>query len=208
MAGRVDYYRLLQVVPTADPDVIRAAYRSLARKYHPDLPGGSLERMAALNDAWSILRDPVARETYDRALAEAAPSRASAQTSRWHAAPSPAAMPGRGPSRADRPSAGSERGASTSTGSPATGPAAASATTGASHAVIDFGRYAGMSVAEVARRDPDYLEWFARTVSGRRFGPEIEALLHRGAAAGTEHVDLARRGLFQRRYRHRLSQSG
>lgn len=208
MAARVDYYKLLQVVPTADPDVIRAAYRSLARKYHPDLPGGSLERMAALNDAWSTLRDPVARETYDRALAEAAASRGSVQTSRWHAAPPPAAMPGRGPSRADPLSAGSERGAWTSTGSPATGPAAASATTGASHAVIDFGRYAGMSVAEVARRDPDYLEWFARTVSGRRFGPEIEGLLHRGAAAGAVHVEQARGGIFARRYKPRLSHSG
>jgi hypothetical protein len=65
-----------------------------------------------------------------------------------------------------------------------------------------------MSVSDVAQRDPDYLEWLARTVSGRRFGPEIEALLHRGAVAGAAHVEQARRGIFVRRYRPRLSHSG
>ncbi|TAM62455.1 MAG: hypothetical protein EPN50_06650, partial [Chloroflexota bacterium] len=39
MASR-DLYRILQVHPEADPDVIQAAYRRLARRRHPDAPGG------------------------------------------------------------------------------------------------------------------------------------------------------------------------
>jgi hypothetical protein len=43
----IDFYRILQVDPRAEPEVIKAAHRSLARKYHPDVPGGSEERMMA-----------------------------------------------------------------------------------------------------------------------------------------------------------------
>ena len=37
-----DFYRVLQVDPSADPDVIEAAYKRLARKYHPDHNGGDV----------------------------------------------------------------------------------------------------------------------------------------------------------------------
>ena len=43
--------------------------------------------------------------------------------------------------------------------------------------ILDFGRYAGSSLGELAIRDPDYLEWLARTSIGRRLQREIEALL-------------------------------
>lgn len=64
MPHRRDPYRILQVQPGADPDVVRAAYRVLARKLHPD---GALEpldpltekRMSDLNWAYAIVRDPV-----------------------------------------------------------------------------------------------------------------------------------------------------
>jgi hypothetical protein len=63
-----DYYRLLQVDPSADQEVVEAAYRRLARKYHPDLnPGdeaGAL--MRRLNEAYAILKDPNRRAAYDR----------------------------------------------------------------------------------------------------------------------------------------------
>ncbi len=54
------YYELLQVQPTADVEVIRAAYRSLARRYHPDQnPSPSAEAITKrLNEAWEILSDP------------------------------------------------------------------------------------------------------------------------------------------------------
>src|SRR5437667_12080844 len=60
-----DLYRVLQVDPSADVEVIRAAYRALGTKHHPDV-GGSPDRMAALNGAWSVLSDPATREAYDR----------------------------------------------------------------------------------------------------------------------------------------------
>ncbi len=43
--------------------------------------------------------------------------------------------------------------------------------------VLDFGRYAGFSIGELAAADPDYLEWLARTTFGRRLQSEIETVL-------------------------------
>lgn len=67
-------YRVLQVDPEAEHDVIVAAYRRLARKYHPDVAvrPDSQARMVSINQAWEILRDPVRRAAVDRALARAA----------------------------------------------------------------------------------------------------------------------------------------
>ena len=50
--------------------------------------------------------------------------------------------------------------------------------------ILDFGRYAGWSIPEVARQDPDYLEWLVRTPNGHRFEHEIDAALGRGSANG------------------------
>lgn len=63
-----DWYSILQVIPGAEPEVIRAAYRALAQKYHPDHAGSThaARRMAELNRAWSVLGDAVARQAYDR----------------------------------------------------------------------------------------------------------------------------------------------
>ena len=49
MPDPIDAYRVLQVDPEAEDEVIKAAYRRLARKYHPDLAFGSeaAGRMAA-----------------------------------------------------------------------------------------------------------------------------------------------------------------
>ena len=59
-----DLYEVLQVHPRAEPDVVRAAYRALARTYHPDT-GGSERRMTELNEAWAMLGDPGLRAAYD-----------------------------------------------------------------------------------------------------------------------------------------------
>ena len=71
------YYELLQVQPTADVEVIRAAYRSLARRYHPDQnPSPSAEATTKrLNGAWEILSDPAKRAEYDRQFAAGSSSR-------------------------------------------------------------------------------------------------------------------------------------
>lgn len=63
-------YQVLQVDPSADPEIIEVAYKRLAMKYHPDLGGGpdSQERMRKLNTARDILRDPEKRAAYDRTI--------------------------------------------------------------------------------------------------------------------------------------------
>lgn len=43
--------------------------------------------------------------------------------------------------------------------------------------VIDFGHYAGRSIAEIADVDPDYLHWLARHPSGIRYRAEISRAL-------------------------------
>jgi curved DNA-binding protein CbpA len=62
---RRDPYRILQVQPDADLDVVRAAYRVLARKVHPDAtkPLNAMEerRMTDLNWAYALVRDPAKR---------------------------------------------------------------------------------------------------------------------------------------------------
>jgi curved DNA-binding protein CbpA len=61
-----DHYRVLQVDPSADADVIQAAYRVLARRFHPDLAGDDAV-MKRLNAAWEVLGDKERRTAYDRA---------------------------------------------------------------------------------------------------------------------------------------------
>jgi curved DNA-binding protein CbpA len=159
-----DLYEVLQVHPRAEPDVLRAAYRVLARKYHPD-HGGDARRMITLNDAWDVLGDPVRRAAYD--ASRAAPT---------------------GP-------VGPEHQSGAASTAPESAPAAARRTTDVAHAgpppgrpsgnVLDFGRYAGWSLGEIARHDLDYLEWLQRSTLGRGLRSEIEALLapRRGSGA-------------------------
>ena len=51
MTGLCPWYDLLGVRPDASAHEIEAAYRQKAKKAHPDAPGGSDEKMAALNQA-------------------------------------------------------------------------------------------------------------------------------------------------------------
>ena len=70
----LDAYKVLQVDSEAEDEVIQAAYRRLARKYHPDMAEGdeAAARMAAINAAWELIGEPDARAAYDQArLAEA-----------------------------------------------------------------------------------------------------------------------------------------
>lgn len=61
-----DYYQILQVHPDAEPEVIQAAYRRLAQKYHPDVNGKSITKMQELNEAYEVLSQPGERAAYDR----------------------------------------------------------------------------------------------------------------------------------------------
>jgi curved DNA-binding protein len=63
-----DYYAALGVSPDADDQVIKQAYRKLARQYHPDVnPGDQAaeERFKEVNEAYQALSDPERRRKYD-----------------------------------------------------------------------------------------------------------------------------------------------
>lgn len=65
-----DYYAILGVVPVVEDIVIKAAYKALAQRYHPDRNLGSSEaaaKMAEINEAYNVLSDTVQRKAYDKA---------------------------------------------------------------------------------------------------------------------------------------------
>lgn len=62
----VDYYELLQVNSSAEPETINRVYRMLAQRYHPDnQQTGNEGRFRALLEAYSVLSDPEKRARYD-----------------------------------------------------------------------------------------------------------------------------------------------
>lgn len=68
--GKRTLYQVLQVDPSADPDIIEAAFRRLALKYHPDTstdPDASL-RMREILEARECLSDADRRLSYDRSI--------------------------------------------------------------------------------------------------------------------------------------------
>lgn len=142
MSTSVDAYRVLQVDPAAEPAVIAAAYRALARIYHPDGTMPNPLRMGAINHAYELLRDSESRRRYDVVRAQRTPV--------------PMEV---GQQRADgwRPRAEGDH------ASP----------------VLDFGRYLGWRICDLARHDPDYLRWLSRHSSGLRFRDAIARVLPR-----------------------------
>ena len=63
-----DYYKILGVPKTATAKEIKAAYRKLARKYHPDVNKGDAKseaRFKEINEANEVLSDPDKRKRYD-----------------------------------------------------------------------------------------------------------------------------------------------
>lgn len=66
MTKKLDPYAELGVEATADETAIKKAYRKRAKETHPDNKGGSQEQFERVNKAMTILKDPEARERYDR----------------------------------------------------------------------------------------------------------------------------------------------
>ena len=137
-----DPYAVLQVLPTADQEVISAAFKALAFKYHPDRDATrrAAEKMAELNRAFAILRDVTARAAHDRSRRATIAGISVAVSARPGSVPPPS-VPGPG-------------------------------------SVLNFGRYAGWSLRDLARRDPEYLLWLSRHSSGIRYRTEIYGILH------------------------------
>lgn len=138
-----DPYAVLQVVPTAEQEVIHGAFRALAFKYHPDRDATkrAADKMAEINQAYAILRDERSRAAHDRARR---------RTTIAGISVAPATRPADAPPPPPNPSPGS---------------------------VLNFGRYAGWSLRDLARRDPEYLLWLSRHSSGIRYRTEIYGIL-------------------------------
>ena len=68
-SAKTDYYELLGVPKKASTKDIRASFRKLARKYHPDLNPGdksSEEKFKQLQEAYDVLSDSKKRQVYDQ----------------------------------------------------------------------------------------------------------------------------------------------
>jgi len=208
-----DPYKVLQVDPEAEDEVIAAAYRRLAMKYHPDTGGPESEaRMSAINAAWEILRDPDRRATLDRERSvQAAMDRARSGAPARSDSPAPLREPAHEPvSRQPVPEAvsrdwtsgrsavggGYDASMRTADGAGAAGPPPGNP----SGSVLTFGRYVGWSLGEIARGDLEYIEWLDRMTIGRPYRDEIDAILRRaGRRRSTTTEADSRRGLFRRR---------
>jgi len=69
MTTTIDYYELLGCERTADDATIKASYRKLAMKHHPDRNAGCKDNEAqfkAVSEAYEVLKDPQKRAAYDR----------------------------------------------------------------------------------------------------------------------------------------------
>jgi curved DNA-binding protein CbpA len=209
MAAEMDPYKTLQVDPEAEDEVIQAAYRRLAQKYHPDRatdPEG-IARMVAINAAWEVIGEPAKRAAYDRSRAgvprpaatapaspSPGPSAAPPPRPAGHAAGQPAQStppPPGASARRERPPetvssdwtsgrSGSGGGYDAKTMRAPEGLGAAGPPPGnPSGSVLPFGRYARWSLGEIARRDVEYLEWLDRMAIGRQYRDEIDVILRR-----------------------------
>lgn len=86
----MDYYHVLGVKPSDGADTIKAAYRKLAKQYHPDANPGSqtaARKFEEIAEAYAVLGDPEKRKNYDETekkikeeRQKAAPGRSSGQT--------------------------------------------------------------------------------------------------------------------------------
>jgi curved DNA-binding protein CbpA len=222
-----DAYKVLQVDSEAEDEVIQAAYRRLARKYHPDMAGGleAAARMAAINAAWELIGEPAARAAYDRSR----PRPAGTVTTAGRDVPGARAQrpdaPAPRPGDAARPAADTDARSSPPVSPPETvsrdwtsgrstrgggfdasmraadGLGAAGPPPGRpSGSVLKFGRYSRWSLTEIARHDLEYIEWLDRMPIGRSYRDEIDAILRAaGRRRSAEAESTERRGLFRRR---------
>ncbi|MGZ8501644.1 MAG: DnaJ domain-containing protein [Candidatus Limnocylindrales bacterium] len=224
-----DPYKVLQVDPEADAEIVTVVYRRLARRFHPDVSPGpeAAARMLEINKAMELLGDPLRREAFDRE--RAGRERSAGQGTGQHSQPGRDAGPSAG-GRSGR-TAASASGAETGSG-PAAAPirpqtvsrdwtsgrstqggvydpsrmrtadgegAAGPPPGNPSGTVLNFGRYSGWSLGEIARKNLEYLEWLDRMAIGRAYRDEVDGLLRKAGRRRSSQVEDGRRGLFRRR---------
>jgi hypothetical protein len=217
-----DPYKVLQVDPTADREIIEAAYRRLARKYHPDVSTepNAVARMVQINQAWELLRDPVRRAAVDRARTRsagtsarvvAADGRANA-TARGRTQPPPIDNPDdpptwpfpgmQDPTTGPFGEGGEHVASNWTSGRSTEGYTYDSRTMGSgaagpppghpSGSIVTFGRYQGWTLGEISRTDLEYLEWLDRMPIGRTYQSEIDVLLRQHGRRATAVADKGR----------------
>lgn len=69
------YYEILEVDKNASQEVIKKAYNTLAKKYHPDLQKGDMkniysEKLKLINEAYSVLSKEDSRKEYDESFVD------------------------------------------------------------------------------------------------------------------------------------------
>ena len=68
MYGLRDYYEILNISKDASQNEIKSSFRTLAKKYHPDLNPDDKEaeqKFKEINEAYEVLSDPDKRRKYD-----------------------------------------------------------------------------------------------------------------------------------------------
>ncbi len=222
---RGDPYRVLDVPRRATPEELKRRWRDLAREHHPDRAVGDAPeqqrltaRMARINAAYDLLRDPVRRARHDASpsaqRASHDPDEPGDGSGRWRepGASSETGVPGRhrpdgppAPARSrpvtarfdtstvlrrrdtvtgsgPRPLQGqgprprSIDGAPDLRASTPTGPVSRRTTLQprvptldqARACPLEFGRFHGATLGEVADREPTYVDWIARTITRDR----------------------------------------
>jgi hypothetical protein len=216
---RGDPYRVLDVPRGASAEDLKRRWRELARAHHPDRAAGDAAeqqrltaRMARINSAYDLLRDPVRRARYDAspsaqrawyedqqgASSRGAPGKWAddAPRSAGGPPPPPPSRPvtarfdtttgfqhrdtvtgsHRGRLRGQDPRPRSIDGAPDLRASTPTGPVSRRATRQphlpsleqARACLLEFGRFHGTTLGEVADREPTYIDWIARTITRDR----------------------------------------
>jgi DnaJ-class molecular chaperone len=93
-----DYYKMLDIKQTATLDEIKKAYRTLSKRYHPDVNKNGVEQFKSINEANSVLSDPTKRKAYDaqynayfktKNTQQAAPKSSKQPTSNTHSSAKP-----------------------------------------------------------------------------------------------------------------------
>ncbi len=209
---RGDPYGVLGLSHVATSVEIKRRWRELARQHHPDRAagdGGETERlttrMARINAAYDLLRDPIRRARYDaspqarrtrqsEAWASGAGGFGGRDDREWAGGPPPPpvarpvtarfdtsaafhrrnATSGEGPlPLAGHPPMGRRQGESDLRASIPTGPVERRLSKDpprlpslveSCETIIEFGRFHGFTLGEVARLEPTYIDWIARTI--------------------------------------------